>query len=1394
MNETPIQVTQEQVDELYGDDLIIESVSLDEVINTHFEGLAIHQPLMLEAITSKRNRIEQTMKAFNRKFKSALSGTNVDSEEAEISKPRKAAGFAIMAAKFPLSDGQSVSIIFHAPDEDPSKILPNDTLVAFRFLLNKRDVTHVVAPSGGHDIALNQVVMALSNLVERNSKKFQNAQAGKKKKAEELKVFQDGVEAFEAKKEVLSAEIEKAEEQIASTESRAESLKSLVVKQVSKNAKLRAQLAAASKKAEADKAVSNNYVSDKIIAVASKMTKIEFVVWAKDNLSLDIDSAGELFDQAKGQMGQVSQNLATENKDEVLNNVKTMVLSEFTRWAKDALKMNAYDAEVLYNDVEKQLQTELTKKLESQNAFKLIKQIEAALAAERSGLKVKAASVQINSADLVVRVGDAKIYATLHDRENKAYIITNTDSDSASNTDMIYFDYGITELPSDLVSQVTTSILKSVDVLTPKNVDINDLPEEGSRSNDVNDAYGAKLSALIRSAINTEIKKRFSYPDKSFKISVTKGSSGKSVRVNVLGAPKELQAYSNEYLSIDPSDYQGQQRLGSGAYTVEFNAVKNVIESAVNQFKEHGEYDPSADYGTPVNFYSSISYDFLNLRLREEEKAFNESLVDEKEVAKEEAVQEESNGEGANYVSGLGYKEVAKAVRKAIADKAKDSASNLFGGKYAVKSGLSTNKPFIAVTIKQVGQVELIDVKTDIEALLKSYNKVTGSAINDDVFMSFLPIVETDITVEKLFWYGLKARPLMVGSAPDKPVEQALSATEAKRKFSDVHENSVRHGAVAYAEKLTADDISKYELVDLATPEEDKLLSSSIVKKAIELGAKVELINGRYMALLGGERYKADATDSDDTLNLQDEIEAWVESQVKDTAKNQYWYGMVYRPLSIGVAHSKRDLVVQMLTKDEAINAFPNTAAHNLEHGAVAYSQKLTDSEVKAFEFYDLSVSDEQEYDDEYLLTTDVAQDAIKLGAKITLNNGVYTAKLGDKTLTANYENQEEIVTLHDEIEAWAKSQEVKPSTVDGGEPVEEKPEPKPWGNFTVPMIPNLAQGHIPEHFNLVQAVDEGRNIVKITSSKYDKLSATIEPVMAGEAEMYLIDPQEHTGIIKDLDGLKLALKRAVNTVIKHHYNGVDPAKEIEEVAKPSTVDGASDKVEVAADYGEFTPYKGTMNGNDVWFVNDKLPSGKVSQMFFPNKEDAEKSAKFLFKQDQVAKDREKEIEIEKQQEKAQQDAFDAEYSDIGGQGDTPMQRGKRIKKLSSPVNLKGKVDSLKNHVDNLVSQGYTVKTIHGETGLASKDDSFFSMKDLGKFAMEYAEHLQSKNPAPEQEEKLSVIDKLKAVMTETTDPDALIEALEAAMDEVERTDQMDEYEPLLEQASDRVTELLEQQ
>lgn len=53
--------------------------------------------------------------------------------------------------------------------------------MAFRFLLNKRDVTHIVAPIGGRDVSLQQVSQALANLAERNSAKFTKQQSAQVK-------------------------------------------------------------------------------------------------------------------------------------------------------------------------------------------------------------------------------------------------------------------------------------------------------------------------------------------------------------------------------------------------------------------------------------------------------------------------------------------------------------------------------------------------------------------------------------------------------------------------------------------------------------------------------------------------------------------------------------------------------------------------------------------------------------------------------------------------------------------------------------------------------------------------------------------------------------------------------------------------------------------------------------------------------------------------------------------------------------------------------------------------------------------------------------------------------------------------------------------------------------
>lgn len=180
-------------DDLFDDDLMLESVTVEEIELAYLgdELADTEEQPMLEAISTKRIKLAQTMRAYLRVLNRALggtgisAGTNIEGFETEglnivggaiIGRVRRVNNIPILTAQIPLSDGQTTSIIFHSPTAEGLKIKNNDLLVAFQFLINKRDVTHVVAPIGGRDVTLNQVCQVLSNLIERNSKKFQKAQ------------------------------------------------------------------------------------------------------------------------------------------------------------------------------------------------------------------------------------------------------------------------------------------------------------------------------------------------------------------------------------------------------------------------------------------------------------------------------------------------------------------------------------------------------------------------------------------------------------------------------------------------------------------------------------------------------------------------------------------------------------------------------------------------------------------------------------------------------------------------------------------------------------------------------------------------------------------------------------------------------------------------------------------------------------------------------------------------------------------------------------------------------------------------------------------------------------------------------------------------------------------
>ncbi|EHR9639088.1 hypothetical protein KQQ63_004313 [Escherichia coli] len=187
--------------------LMTESNTLEEIEATFFYDTPINWCAtdLLEAISSTRLQLHRTMQAFVRALNQKLNGTGISAGSdktgdvaqsgaraiggAEIGRARNVNGLPVLPAIIPLSDGQTISILFHSPTAE-NRITNSDTLVAFQFLLNKKDVTHTVAPMSGRDMTLAQVTMKLANLAEKNSAKFQRAQKKKKALVDEITQLQ----------------------------------------------------------------------------------------------------------------------------------------------------------------------------------------------------------------------------------------------------------------------------------------------------------------------------------------------------------------------------------------------------------------------------------------------------------------------------------------------------------------------------------------------------------------------------------------------------------------------------------------------------------------------------------------------------------------------------------------------------------------------------------------------------------------------------------------------------------------------------------------------------------------------------------------------------------------------------------------------------------------------------------------------------------------------------------------------------------------------------------------------------------------------------------------------------------------------------------------------------
>jgi hypothetical protein len=131
--------------------------------------------LRLDALVTMAGRLQPRMQALLRVMEVAATG--VAPVAMQISDPVKRYGGVHVAVLFELSDGQTITAWFHNPDSSPAKLTPADTLVSWKWLLNKKDITIVVAPESGQDLNLREVARRLMRLAAKNSAAFARANA-----------------------------------------------------------------------------------------------------------------------------------------------------------------------------------------------------------------------------------------------------------------------------------------------------------------------------------------------------------------------------------------------------------------------------------------------------------------------------------------------------------------------------------------------------------------------------------------------------------------------------------------------------------------------------------------------------------------------------------------------------------------------------------------------------------------------------------------------------------------------------------------------------------------------------------------------------------------------------------------------------------------------------------------------------------------------------------------------------------------------------------------------------------------------------------------------------------------------------------------------------------------
>lgn len=183
--------------------LLLDSVTVADILEDAESVLA------LDALVVPMNMLDRKTKQLQNIMN--MSGGSLSVSAMQLTAPFKNRGTTNIAAVYELSDGQTVSIFFHNPDSTPNRLTPTDDLVSWKWLLNKKDITLLVAPEKGQDLNPREVARRVMRLAEKNSARFAKANENRAARMANIASLKQQVETKVATLKGLEDEIEQVQ-------------------------------------------------------------------------------------------------------------------------------------------------------------------------------------------------------------------------------------------------------------------------------------------------------------------------------------------------------------------------------------------------------------------------------------------------------------------------------------------------------------------------------------------------------------------------------------------------------------------------------------------------------------------------------------------------------------------------------------------------------------------------------------------------------------------------------------------------------------------------------------------------------------------------------------------------------------------------------------------------------------------------------------------------------------------------------------------------------------------------------------------------------------------------------------------------------------------------------